>query len=442
MDLGVIYQIYCIINKKSYIGQAVSFIAGNKPWGAEKRWTSHLNEALNGGKDHCILLNNAIRKYGSKNFEIKTLEENISLDEIDEFEEKYIIEYNSMVPNGYNLTKGGKNGKMTVEARRNKKERHETVTIVRRHEEDKNLPLFISLQRRNGEKIAYRVCFPIPIEHEIHNDPNLDKKEKIITKQFTRSNLKESYDSALEFLNEIKKKYKYIEPKNVKVHINPMENKDLTEDEKIKKYTEIKKNKKKENLCENITPIYVKSRLTGYLVENFKDNNNKIYPKTKFISGSNTRNLRNAQNYLKELEMKNKNNTFVEDISRFENIQGPIFDKKSENNNLPKYMAYVKVPKRNPRAKRETECIDNNKEKYEITGYAINNFNLDGKIIKKKFCDKKISMEDKYKLASDFLFKLWQKKLAIKNNDTKNIDNNEDNEDTEYELVSDLEDDN
>lgn len=51
---------------------------------------------------HC-----AIRKYGIENFQIDILEENIEKELIDIKEQYYINLYNTMAPNGYNLTEGG-----------------------------------------------------------------------------------------------------------------------------------------------------------------------------------------------------------------------------------------------------------------------------------------------------------------------------------------------
>ena len=53
-----------------------------------------------------VLLKKAYRKYGIENFSMKVLEfcEDVSLDSL---EVKYISEYNTKTPNGYNLTDGG-----------------------------------------------------------------------------------------------------------------------------------------------------------------------------------------------------------------------------------------------------------------------------------------------------------------------------------------------
>lgn len=114
---GEIYAIVNKINGKTYIGQAAKTVSVRKfKWGTNGRWLSHIREALGEGKDHCLLLNQAIRKYGIDGFEVKTLCET-TLDNINELEIRYINEYNSLVPNGYNLTTGGAKGLDSDETR-------------------------------------------------------------------------------------------------------------------------------------------------------------------------------------------------------------------------------------------------------------------------------------------------------------------------------------
>ena len=74
LNRGEIYLIKNKENNKCYIGQASKYVSkNNNKWGTKGRWKSHLREALSGKKDHCTLLNQAIRKYSEKNFEVKKL---------------------------------------------------------------------------------------------------------------------------------------------------------------------------------------------------------------------------------------------------------------------------------------------------------------------------------------------------------------------------------
>jgi group I intron endonuclease len=90
-------------NGKNYIGQTT------KPFNS--RMSCHKSAAANLEKtDGCRALNSAIRKYGWDTIE-KEILENCTSDELDEKEEFYISEYNSISPNGYNLMTGGNSNK-------------------------------------------------------------------------------------------------------------------------------------------------------------------------------------------------------------------------------------------------------------------------------------------------------------------------------------------
>lgn len=82
-----IYKITNLINGKSYIGQSVHI---------ERRWEEHCHESSDS------VISHAIRKYGRKNFDFSVLEE-ADREQLNELEEKYIQQFNSVVPNGYNV---------------------------------------------------------------------------------------------------------------------------------------------------------------------------------------------------------------------------------------------------------------------------------------------------------------------------------------------------
>ena len=92
----LIYK-YTSPSGKSYIGQT------NRPT-ARRREHQQL-------KNGCTAFYNAIQKYGWNNFTQETLAENISLEEANILEPKFIIEHNTLAPNGYNLKTGGLNQK-------------------------------------------------------------------------------------------------------------------------------------------------------------------------------------------------------------------------------------------------------------------------------------------------------------------------------------------
>jgi len=91
--------IYCITSPsgKRYIGQTER--------NYQKRFNEHCKLS-----NSCIVLENAIRKYGKDNmkFEIVLM---INNDKLDEYESKFIDLYNTLEPNGYNIRTGGDKGK-------------------------------------------------------------------------------------------------------------------------------------------------------------------------------------------------------------------------------------------------------------------------------------------------------------------------------------------
>jgi len=99
--MGFIYCITSPSNKK-YIGQTTKTVQG--------RFESHCKTK------ECRAINNAIQCYGVENMVVETLlEVNDSL--LDDYEKKFIIMYDTMVPKGYNIRSGGSNGIHCEESR-------------------------------------------------------------------------------------------------------------------------------------------------------------------------------------------------------------------------------------------------------------------------------------------------------------------------------------
>jgi len=92
---GIIYSIICKVNQKRYIGQTRV--------GLSVRWKQHIQESK--GTNHKPL-HRAINKYGVGMFNVRILEEDISLDKLSE-REVYWIEQFDTYNTGYNLTTGG-----------------------------------------------------------------------------------------------------------------------------------------------------------------------------------------------------------------------------------------------------------------------------------------------------------------------------------------------
>jgi group I intron endonuclease len=95
---GFVYRILNNISGKCYIGET-----GQSS--VKKRWDTHLSK-INKGSG-CPALRDAIVKYGIENFTFEVICTCETLEERMEKEINYIKEYNSMVPNGYNILPGG-----------------------------------------------------------------------------------------------------------------------------------------------------------------------------------------------------------------------------------------------------------------------------------------------------------------------------------------------
>ncbi len=104
-----IYKITNLIDGKCYIGQSVNI---------KKRFRSHRSNAKS---NHNEYLRKSISKYGIDNFAFEVLKE-CKIEQLDDYEKKYILQFNSLVPNGYNMDKGGcvrkEIGEETIKKRR------------------------------------------------------------------------------------------------------------------------------------------------------------------------------------------------------------------------------------------------------------------------------------------------------------------------------------
>ena len=92
---GEVYIIKNNINDKVYIGQTIQ--------GYKNRFYAHKHESKSIDRP----LYRAFKKYGFDNFYIELLEDNIPYEKLDEREIYWIKYYNSVNPNGYNLSSGG-----------------------------------------------------------------------------------------------------------------------------------------------------------------------------------------------------------------------------------------------------------------------------------------------------------------------------------------------
>jgi len=108
--VGEIYKITNTVNGKYYIGQTRSHRLNHnkyRPFGYIGRFNDHVNEANSNKKNQSKYLNYALLKYGKDSFTCDLIV-TCPVNELDAYEKKYISEYDSKYPNGYNLTNGGK----------------------------------------------------------------------------------------------------------------------------------------------------------------------------------------------------------------------------------------------------------------------------------------------------------------------------------------------
>ena len=368
LNNGQIYLIKNKINQKCYIGQALCFTGlNNNRWGSIGRWNSHVREATKSNQDHCILLNNAIRKYGENNFEIRTLIK-CKKEDLDKNEEKFIFEYNSIKPYGYNLKVGGSSSKNNEETILKMKESHlgtRREKYSRKYEEDNHLPKYILSHRKNDIFLAYVISkFPIGIEKKEYIKDTYFRLTKYKTKE-------EALKEAIKTLDELKEKYKNI-------------NEDIFKEKSIIKPI-ITLKEKKENIIKNKLPEYIfpiieENKIKGYYVDKIFDKEGNFYNKKEFIGKTNRWNLNDAKKYVEQLLYYNTNNI---DISNFDQIDVSGKNNKNlhEKYHLPKYVNIYNV-------------------KGIMKGFMINGYPCDkyqrGKY-KKTFDNKNLSIDENYK---------------------------------------------
>lgn len=138
--MNVIYKLTSP-SGKNYIGQTTRNI--NRRWNDHKGCAANLNK-----KNGCAKLNNAIRKYGWNNFTKEVIWECFEED-LDEYEQYFIIKYNSLSPNGYNLMSGGNSNKKMSDETKNKMKASAVArdsNLYRKKEISKDWPKYIVLK--------------------------------------------------------------------------------------------------------------------------------------------------------------------------------------------------------------------------------------------------------------------------------------------------------
>ena len=102
--MGFIYKITNKENGMIYIGQTIQTL--------EDRWRQHRKKSST-----CLYLKRAFEKYGIDNFIFEMICCCHDTD-LDKLEIYYMAEFNSIVPNGYNLREGGNSGRHNEETKK------------------------------------------------------------------------------------------------------------------------------------------------------------------------------------------------------------------------------------------------------------------------------------------------------------------------------------
>lgn len=124
-----IYIIKNISNDKAYIGQSSNI---------SKRIHQH-KYYLNNGVHSNPYLQNAWNKYGKENFVFETLEI-CNICDLDDYEKYFISLRNSLYPNGYNLTSGGKEGFLVPSHSKKKKRSVDAISkTIEKSRETRNM---------------------------------------------------------------------------------------------------------------------------------------------------------------------------------------------------------------------------------------------------------------------------------------------------------------
>ena len=203
--MGFIYKITNMITNKCYIGETKK----NNPF---IRWNEHKKTIKNG--IGCPALQDAVKKYGIDHFKFEILI--ICFDE-DRFkyEIEYIKKYNSMVPNGYNLTKGGEGGgfygkkhsKQTIDKLSNiLKQRYIDIPELRQQSSERQKKIMSSIEARKKITEGFNNSEKWKLAKENKKVGNCDhRKPSEETKNKIKESIKKYYEatSSLEIKSKI-----------------------------------------------------------------------------------------------------------------------------------------------------------------------------------------------------------------------------------------------
>jgi group I intron endonuclease len=388
---GEIYLIRNKVNGKGYVGQASKYVGkNNQTWGTVGRWKSHLREAFQDVRDHCVLLNNALRKYGEDAFEVTKLCECDS-HEMNDMEVAYIDEHNTLTPHGYNSRQGGSNGKASEESRqkmsdfqKNRPPRtEETMRKIsqsqmgnrrevkrRKYDEDNDLPKYISATRKNGTVNGYSVAaFPIGVHARAYAD----------SKVFTNAaHPNSALEAAKQYLEHLKQKYEHVSDE-LRIKRTATLNVDIT-----KKMEALRSDR----LPENVFVIITDAKISGYFVDGLQDFQGNPVPRKSFTENKNNWNLDKAKRFIQQVNLLNTAKTVV---TNWDDVDTMTRNTKAQADGfyLPRYLT--------PRVYKGATTG------FCIQGLPLKNDAGDTYKYYKNFNDKHLPLQQKYDLAIQHL---------------------------------------
>jgi hypothetical protein len=362
MSDGYIYLIKCKAEEKSYVGQTVDYPNSTMNDAVKLRLLNHFSTSRH--NRGCRLLSNSIKKHGEENFDISCIA-TVSIDELDDSESYFVKKYNTLSPNGYNLTTGGKKGTEYCQETKDlisKSQLGNKRKGVRTHEEDNDLPSHIVRTRNEDGTTKGFAVNAISV--------GINKREYGDRKKFESSVLSadEKLLLAKIFLIDDQEKFK----DNIKKNKEKREGKGDFEPEDIDF-----------ELPDDIEEIYNEdNKLIGYAIKN----DTKRF--TKYKNPKQCDNLRDALIRKHMIEINERNNSYIPEIDPGEEkdtterdgviLHNHIFHVKDTNGNKTGfYLRYI------------FKCPDGSTE-----------------TIRKKFCEKKEHPDAKYKKCKAYLDKL------------------------------------
>ena len=218
--MAYIYRILNKLTKKCYIGETKS---KDVIW----RWNQHKQKIeINKG---CPALRDAVKKYGIDNFEFSVLIICFD-DERFKYEIEYIKKYNSVVPNGYNITNGGEGGGF-----QGKTHTEEVKNIIKNKLKQK----FIDnpeLKKQMSERNKIVMSNPEVREKIKNGILNSEKWKKVVENMRNGAHMNNNYTHNEETKKKISESLKKYHSEDIKVVNNLIIERDNKLGKKIKQY--------------------------------------------------------------------------------------------------------------------------------------------------------------------------------------------------------------